>query len=40
MTKTISISEDEAESIPQESTISWTLWVAVGLAVDDKECVR
>ena len=39
MTETVSISEDETESIPEERTVSWTLWVAVGLAVDDKECV-
>ena len=39
MTETISISEDETESIPEERTVSWTLWGAVGLAVDGKECV-
>ena len=37
MTETVSISEDETESIPEERTVSWTLWVAVGLAVDGKE---
>ena len=36
MTKTVSISEDETESMPEERTISWTLWGAVGLAVDGK----
>ena len=39
MTKIISISEDETESIPEERSVSWTLQVAVGLAVDGKEGV-
>ena len=39
MTKIISISEDETESIPKERSVSWTFRVAVGLAVDGKEGV-
>ena len=39
VTKTVSISEDKTESTPEERSISWTLWGAVGLAVDGKEGV-